>query len=51
MTLNRGDVHYVVTEYGIAHIHGKNVRERAMDLIAHRPPGVPPPPGRGGPPR
>ncbi len=33
-TLNRGDVHYVVTEYGIAHIHGKNVRERAMDLIA-----------------
>ena len=34
VTLNRGDVHYVVTEYGIAHIHGKNVRERAMDLIA-----------------
>jgi acyl-CoA hydrolase/GNAT superfamily N-acetyltransferase len=33
VTLNRGDVHYVVTEYGIAHIHGKNVRERAMDLI------------------
>jgi acyl-CoA hydrolase/GNAT superfamily N-acetyltransferase len=34
VTLNRGDVHYVVTEYGMAHIHGKNVRERAMDLIA-----------------
>ena len=34
VTLNRGDVHYVVTEYGIAYIHGKNVRERAMDLIA-----------------
>ena len=34
VTLNRGDVHYVVTEYGIAHVHGKNVRERAMDLIA-----------------
>ena len=34
VTLNRGDVHYVVTEYGIAHIHGKNVRERAMDLVA-----------------
>ncbi len=33
VTLNRGDVHYVVTEYGIAHIHGKNIRERAMDLI------------------
>jgi len=34
ITLNRGDVHYVVTEYGIAYIHGKNIRERAMDLIA-----------------
>jgi ribosomal protein S18 acetylase RimI-like enzyme len=34
VTLNRGDVHYVVTEYGIAYIHGKNIRERAMDLIA-----------------
>ena len=33
-TLNRGDLHYVVTEYGMAHIHGKNIRERAMDLIA-----------------
>jgi acyl-CoA hydrolase/GNAT superfamily N-acetyltransferase len=33
-TLNRGDVHYVVTEHGMAHIHGKNIRERAMDLIA-----------------
>ncbi|OFW57930.1 MAG: acetyl-CoA hydrolase [Candidatus Solincola sediminis] len=34
VTLNRGDVHYVVTEYGIAYLHGKNVRERAMELIA-----------------
>ncbi|MGE5358971.1 MAG: GNAT family N-acetyltransferase [Bacteroidales bacterium] len=33
-TLNRGDVHYVVTEYGMAHIHGKSIRERAMDLIS-----------------
>ncbi len=33
-TLTRGDVHYVVTEYGIAYLHGKNIRERAMDLIA-----------------
>jgi len=24
----------VVTEYGIAYLHGKNIRERAMDLIA-----------------
>jgi acyl-CoA hydrolase/RimJ/RimL family protein N-acetyltransferase len=29
----RGDVHYVVTEYGIAYLHGKNIRERAMSLI------------------
>jgi len=34
ITLNRGDVHYVVTEYGIAYLHGKNIRERAMKLIA-----------------
>ncbi len=34
VTLNRGDVHYVVTEYGIAYLHGKNIRERAMQLIA-----------------
>jgi acyl-CoA hydrolase/GNAT superfamily N-acetyltransferase len=33
-TLIRGDVHYVVTEYGIAYLHGKNIRERAMSLIA-----------------
>ena len=30
----RGDVHYVVTEYGMADLWGKNVRERAMSLIA-----------------
>jgi RimJ/RimL family protein N-acetyltransferase/acyl CoA:acetate/3-ketoacid CoA transferase beta subunit len=34
VTLNRGDVRYVVTEYGIAYLHGKNVRERAMALIS-----------------
>jgi GNAT superfamily N-acetyltransferase len=34
VTVSRGDVHYVVTEYGIAYLHGKNVRERAMDLIS-----------------
>jgi len=34
VTLNRGDIHYVVTEYGIAYVHGKNIRERAMSLIA-----------------
>lgn len=34
VTLTRGDVHYVVSEYGIAYLHGKNIRERAMDLIS-----------------
>ncbi len=37
VTLIRGDMHYVITEYGIAYLHGKNIRERAMELsaIAH----------------
>jgi len=30
----RADVHYVVTEYGIAYLHGKNLRQRAEALIA-----------------
>lgn len=30
---SRGDVHYVVTEYGIAYLHGKSIRERAEALI------------------
>jgi len=34
VTLNRGDIHYVVTECGIAYLHGKNIRERAMELIS-----------------
>jgi len=29
----RGDVHYVVTEYGIAYLHGKSIRERCLALI------------------
>ena len=29
----RGDVHYVVTEWGIAYLHGKSIRERALALI------------------
>ena len=34
ITLTRGDIQYVVTEYGIAYLHGKNIRERAMELIS-----------------
>lgn len=30
----RGDVHYVVTEHGIADLHGRTVRERALALIS-----------------
>jgi L-amino acid N-acyltransferase YncA len=30
---SRGDVHYVVTEYGVAYLHGKTIRQRAMALI------------------
>lgn len=30
---SRADVHYVVTEYGIAYLHGKTIRQRAEALI------------------
>lgn len=30
---SRGDVHYVVTEHGVADLWGKSIRERAMALI------------------
>ncbi len=30
---SRGDVHYVVTEFGVAYLHGKTIRERAIALI------------------
>ena len=30
----RADVHYVVTEHGIAYLHGKNLRQRAEELIS-----------------
>ena len=29
----RSDVHYVITEYGIAYVFGKSIRERALALI------------------
>jgi 4-hydroxybutyrate CoA-transferase len=34
VTTSRYDVHYIVTEYGIADLRGKSVRERARQLIA-----------------
>lgn len=30
----RGDVHYIATEYGVAYVHGKSLRQRALALIA-----------------
>jgi acyl-CoA hydrolase/RimJ/RimL family protein N-acetyltransferase len=30
---SRGDVHYVVTEFGVADLWGKSIRERAMALV------------------
>jgi acyl-CoA hydrolase/ribosomal protein S18 acetylase RimI-like enzyme len=34
VSMHRADVQYVVTEYGIAYLQGKNLRERAMELIS-----------------
>jgi acyl-CoA hydrolase/GNAT superfamily N-acetyltransferase len=31
---SRGDVHYVVTEYGVADLQGRSIRERAMALVS-----------------
>jgi 4-hydroxybutyrate CoA-transferase len=33
VTTTRNDVHYVVTEYGVAYLHGRTIRQRARALI------------------
>ncbi len=33
VTVTRGDVHYVVTEWGTAYLHGKTIRDRVMAMI------------------
>lgn len=33
MTTPRSEVHFVVTEYGIAYLYGKSIQEKALDLI------------------
>ncbi|MDH7514968.1 MAG: acetyl-CoA hydrolase/transferase C-terminal domain-containing protein [Bacteroidota bacterium] len=33
VTTNRADVHYVVTEYGVASLFGKTIRQRVQELI------------------
>ncbi|HTY58341.1 MAG TPA: acetyl-CoA hydrolase/transferase C-terminal domain-containing protein [Bacteroidota bacterium] len=34
VTTTRGDVHYVVTEFGVVNLHGRTVRQRAELLIS-----------------
>ena len=34
MTTGRAEINYVVTEYGIAQLWGKTLRERAREMIA-----------------
>lgn len=34
VVMSRGEVHYVVTEFGIAYLHGKNIKERTLALIS-----------------
>jgi acetyl-CoA hydrolase len=31
---SRNHVHYIVTEYGVANLYGKSIRQRALELIA-----------------
>jgi acyl-CoA hydrolase/GNAT superfamily N-acetyltransferase len=31
---SRGDVHYVVTDWGVAYLHGRTIQERALALIS-----------------
>ncbi|MHA1256794.1 MAG: GNAT family N-acetyltransferase, partial [Promethearchaeota archaeon] len=34
VVITRGDVHYIVTEWGIAYLFGKSIRERVLQLIS-----------------
>jgi len=34
VVVSRGTAHYVVTEYGVAYLHGKSIQERVMALIS-----------------
>jgi 4-hydroxybutyrate CoA-transferase len=33
VTTTRNDVHFIVTEYGVANLYGKTIRQRARSLI------------------
>ncbi|MBF0445494.1 MAG: GNAT family N-acetyltransferase [Magnetococcales bacterium] len=34
VAITRGGIHYVVTEFGVAYLHGKSIQERAVALIS-----------------
>ena len=48
VTTMRADVDYVVTEHGVAHLRGKGLRERALELLGRGRPRLPRPDTRGG---
>jgi len=33
VVITRGDIHYVATEWGIAYLYGKSIRERVLEMI------------------
>ena len=33
VVIPRGDAHYIVTEFGVAYLHGKSIRERVLQMI------------------
>ncbi len=33
VVVTRGDVHYIATEWGIAYLYGKSIRERVLEMI------------------
>lgn len=33
VVITRGEIHYVVTEYGVAYLHGKSIQDRTLALI------------------
>ncbi|MFX0029905.1 MAG: GNAT family N-acetyltransferase [Candidatus Hermodarchaeota archaeon] len=33
VVITRGDIHYVVTEWGIAYLYGKSIRERVLEMV------------------
>ncbi|MBF0380120.1 MAG: GNAT family N-acetyltransferase [Magnetococcales bacterium] len=34
VAITRGGIHYVVTEFGVAYLHGKSIQERAVAMIS-----------------